>query len=193
MTSDCRHVAGFDEVGRGCIAGPVIAAAVILDDKEIPGLTDSKRLTAGKRLLLAEIIRNQATAWAIGRAEVSEIDEHNILQASLLAMQRAYAGLSLRPEVALIDGNRCPLLPITSYAIVGGDATVPSISAASVLAKVARDDEMSVMNALYPGYGFATHKGYPTKHHKNALHTYGITPLHRRSYAPVAAIVSHYG
>lgn len=179
-------VAGVDEVGRGPLAGPVVTAAVILDpDNPIEGLMDSKKLTESRREKLAEIIKENCLAWSIGRAEVEEIDKINILQATMLAMQRAIAGLSPAPDHALIDGNRCPELPCTAEAIIKGDGTVPAISAASIIAKVTRDREMVEMDALYPGYGLAGHKGYPTKKHMDALIELGVTPIHRRSFSPV--------
>lgn len=180
-------VAGVDEVGRGPLAGPVVAAAVILDTaKPIQGLADSKALSEKARDKLDAIIREQALCWAIGRAEVAEIDEINILQASLLAMRRAVLALNPQPEHALIDGNRCPpLLPCSADAIVKGDQSVAAISAASILAKVHRDREMCEMDTQYPGYGFARHKGYPTRVHLEALRKQGITPIHRRSFGPV--------
>lgn len=179
-------VAGVDEVGRGPLAGPVVTAAVILDpDNPIEGLMDSKKLTESRREKLAEIIKENCLAWSIGRAEVEEIDEINILQATMLAMQRAIAALSPAPDHALIDGNRCPELPCTAEAIIKGDGTVPAISAASIIAKVARDREMVELDNLYPGYGLAGHKGYPTRKHMDALIELGVTPIHRRSFAPV--------
>lgn len=179
-------VCGVDEVGRGPLAGPVVAAAVILDPaRPIDGLADSKRLTARRRERLDERIRKQALAWSVGRAEVVEIDTINILQASLLAMQRAVAGLAVAPACALVDGNRVPELPCGARAIVGGDATEPCISAASIIAKVVRDREMVALDAEYPGYGFARHKGYPTREHLAALRELGVTAIHRRSFAPV--------
>lgn len=181
-----KLVAGVDEVGRGPLAGPVVAAAVILDpERPIDGLADSKALSEQKREDLAVLIRERAFAWAVGRAEIEEIDRINILQASLLAMRRAVLALQPLPEFALIDGNRCPALPCPATAIIKGDATVAAISAASILAKVYRDREMVEMDCQYPGYGFASHKGYPTKAHLTALERLGITPIHRRSYAPV--------
>jgi len=184
-------VAGVDEVGRGPLAGPVVAAAVILDpDRPIEGLADSKALTERRREILDETIRERALAWAIGRAEVHEIDAINILHASLLAMQRAVAELSRVPEMALIDGNRCPELSCPARAIVGGDRTEPAISAASIIAKVARDREMTELADRYPEYGFARHKGYPTAAHLKALAAYGVTPIHRRSFAPVRKLLS---
>ncbi len=187
----CLLVAGVDEVGRGPLAGPVVAAAVILDpSRPITGLADSKVLTERRREALNEVILEQALAWAIGRAEVAEIDEINILQASLLAMQRAVAELIHRPEMALIDGNRCPILSCPARAIVGGDRIEPAISAASIIAKVARDREMTTLATLYPEYGFARHKGYPTAAHLKALSEYGVTPIHRRSFGPVRRLLS---
>lgn len=183
-------VAGVDEVGRGPLAGPVVAAAVILDpDRPIEGLDDSKKLTEARREVLAGLIRENALAWALGRAEVEEIDRINILQASLLAMRRAVLALEPGPEHALIDGNQCPRLPCTSEPVVGGDGTVPAIGAASILAKVARDAEMVQWEAEYPGYGFASHKGYGTRQHLEALRKLGPTPLHRQSFAPVRELL----
>jgi len=179
-------IAGVDEVGRGCIVGPVIAAAVILDaNQAISGLTDSKKLSAKKRELLSATIKQQALAWAIGRAEPSEIDHINILQASLLAMQRAVNSLSIQPEWLKVDGNQYPDLAIPGETIIQGDLLVAEISAASIIAKVYRDNEMSVLDVLYPGYKFSRHKGYPTKIHKEKLAELGITEQHRRSFAPV--------
>jgi ribonuclease HII len=182
--------AGVDEAGRGPLAGPVVAAAVILDPAcPIDGLTDSKQLGAARRERLAEQIRDGALAWSVARAEVEEIDRINILQASLLAMQRAVAGLSLAPQQVLVDGNQCPTLACPVQAIVRGDALVPAISAASILAKVSRDREMIELDALYPGYGLASHKGYTCSQHLRALETLGVTPIHRRSYAPVRRLL----
>ena len=179
-------VAGVDEVGRGPLAGPVVTAAVILDpENPIDGLMDSKKLSESRREELAVLIKERSLAWSIGRAEVEEIDEINILQATMLAMQRAVAGLSPAPKHALIDGNRCPQLICTAEAIIKGDGLVPSISAASIIAKVSRDNEMVELDALYPGYGLAGHKGYPTKAHRDALVELGVTPRHRRSFGPV--------
>lgn len=184
-------IAGVDEVGRGPLAGPVLAAAVILNpDRPIKGLADSKLLTAARREALYAEIQDKAFAWAIGRAEVEEIDSINILQASLLAMKRAIEALSIVPAHALIDGNRCPKeLPCSSEAIIQGDQTIAAISAASIIAKVIRDREMDVMDALYPGYGFDTNKGYPTEKHLNALRKLGVTEIHRRSFRPVAELL----
>ena len=179
-------VAGVDEVGRGPLAGPVVTAAVILDpENPIDGLMDSKKLSESRREKLAVLIKERSLAWSIGRAEVEEIDEINILQATMLAMQRAVAGLSPAPKHALIDGNRCPQLTCTAEAIVKGDGLVAAISAASIIAKVSRDNEMVELDALYPGYGLAGHKGYPTKAHRDALIELGVTPIHRRSFGPV--------
>lgn len=186
MKHTTTFIAGVDEVGRGPLAGPVLAAAVILDPaRPIAGLADSKKLSAKKREQLAAEIRTRALAFALGRAEPGEIDTINILQASLLAMQRAVAALAIAPEHALIDGNRCPQLPCTSEAVVGGDGSIESISAASIIAKVARDAEMVAMEELYPGYGFAGHKGYPTRAHREAILKLGPCPIHRKSFSPV--------
>lgn len=183
---DGRLIAGVDEVGRGPLAGPVVTAAVILDPEHpIDGLMDSKKLSEPRREKLAEIIFEHSLAWSIGRAEVEEIDKINILQATMLAMQRAVEGLSPAPEHALIDGNRCPQLSCTSEAIIKGDGLVPAISAASIIAKVSRDREMVELDLQYPGYGLAGHKGYPTKVHMDALIQLGVTPIHRRSFGPV--------
>jgi ribonuclease HII len=159
---------------------------VILDpERPIAGLADSKQLSEKRREQLAEIIRERALAWCIARAEVEEIDSINILQASLLAMQRAVRGLDPVAEFALIDGNRCPELPCPARAVVKGDSRVAAISAASIIAKVARDREMVALDRVYPGYGLARHKGYPSRQHVEALQALGVTPIHRRSYAPV--------
>ena len=183
-------MAGIDEVGRGCLVGPVLAAAVILDPrKPVSGLLDSKRLPAKRRQELAAVIRQQARAWSIGRAEASEIDAINILQASLLAMARAYAMLPIKPNRVLVDGNRYPDIDCPGEAVIGGDARVAEISAASILAKVARDEEMQTLDALYPGYGFARHKGYATRLHLTRLHSLGVTELHRQSFAPVRKLL----
>ncbi|ABI57194.1 ribonuclease HII [Alkalilimnicola ehrlichii MLHE-1] len=179
-------LAGVDEVGRGPLAGAVVAAAVILDpDRPIAGLRDSKRLSAARRSELDRRIRAQALAVSLGRAEVAEIDRLNILQASMLAMQRAVAGLDPAPVQALVDGNRAPALPCPAQAIVKGDDRVPAIAAASILAKQARDAEMRALAEQYPGYGFERHMGYPTTEHLQALRTLGACPAHRRSFAPV--------
>lgn len=185
-----RLVAGIDEVGRGCIVGPVMAAAVILDPaRPIVGLTDSKKLSEKRRCLLAVEIKAKALAWAVGRAEASEIDRINILQASFLAMQRAFSQLQIQPDFIKVDGNRMPVVACPGEAVVGGDALVAEISAASILAKVARDNEMAVLDRLYPGYSFAVHKGYPTKLHLAALAQLGVSPQHRNSFAPVKKLL----
>jgi ribonuclease HII len=183
-------VAGVDEVGRGPLCGPVVTAAVILDpSRPILGLNDSKKLSELRREQLFEEIQQKALAWCIARAEVAEIDRLNILQATMLAMQRAIAGLSVTPRLALIDGNRCPVLPIPSAALVKGDSKVPAIAAASILAKVSRDREMLELDRVYPGYGIAGHKGYPTPEHLAALVLHGPTIIHRRSFAPVRRLL----
>lgn len=211
---------GVDEAGRGPLAGPVVAAAVILDPaRPIAGLADSKKLSAARREQLAAAIRARSIAWCVAAASVVEIDSLNILQATLLAMQRAVAGLAtlpqgspkaagappwgaascfcerggalLQPGVALIDGNRCPALAVPARAIVGGDATVAEISAASILAKTTRDAGLLVLHAAYPQYGFDRHKGYGTAAHLAALRRYGPTPHHRKSFAPVRAQLEH--
>ncbi|WP_455203874.1 ribonuclease HII [Kaarinaea lacus] len=183
-------IAGVDEVGRGPLAGAVVAAAVILNPNDpIDGLVDSKKLTAQRRAQLAQQIKNGALAWALGRAEVEEIDQINILQASMLAMQRAVTALTTAPQKVLVDGNRCPELAYPTQAIIKGDATVAVISAASIIAKVARDEEMIQLHEQYPGYGLAQHKGYPTKAHLQALQTLGVSPIHRKSFAPVKRLL----
>ena len=183
-------VAGVDEVGRGPLAGPVVAAAVILDpERPIEGLADSKKLSEKRREALAEVIKEQALSWALGRAEVEEIDRLNILQASLLAMQRAVAGLQPAAEFALVDGNRCPDLACPAEAVIKGDDRVPVISAASVIAKVARDREMVALEQTFPGYGMAQHKGYPTKAHLESLQRLGVATIHRRTFGPVRKIL----
>ena len=183
-------ICGVDEAGRGPLAGPVVAAAVILDpQRPIDGLNDSKKLTAARRETLAVEIREKALAWAVAEASVEEIDRLNILQASLLAMQRAVSGLSLVPEKALVDGNKCPVLACPVEAIVGGDGKLAAIAAASILAKTVRDAQMQELHVLYPQYGFDRHKGYPTALHLAALREHGISPVHRRSYGPVAQLM----
>jgi len=181
-----RLVAGVDEAGRGPLAGPVVAAAVILDpSRPIRGLRDSKLLTEAARDRLAVAIRARALAWAVASSDVGEIDLINILQASLLAMRRAIEALGVKPEEALIDGNCCPRLPCPSRAIVKGDRDVPAISAASILAKTVRDAMLVELHGVYPVYGFAQHKGYATAEHLAALTLHGPCPAHRRSFAPV--------
>ena len=180
---------GVDEAGRGPLAGPVVAAAVILDPgRRIDGLNDSKKLSARRREALAVEIREKALAWAVAEASVEEIDRINILQASLLAMQRAVAALPTQPERALIDGNRCPELSCPAEAIVGGDGKVASIAAASILAKTVRDAGMRKLHEDYPAYGFDRHMGYPTAQHFAALQENGPCAAHRRSFAPVAQL-----
>lgn len=182
------YVAGVDEVGRGPLAGPVVTAAVILDPQNpIPGLADSKKLTEKRREFLVPLIQKYALAWAMGRAEPGEIDELNILQASLLAMKRAVEALSISPEHVLVDGIHAPTLNCPVTTIIKGDQSEPAIAAASILAKVARDQEMVALDNVYPGYGFAKHKGYPTKQHQQALLSLGVTDIHRRSFGPVRA------
>ncbi|EOV8086721.1 ribonuclease HII [Providencia huaxiensis] len=179
-------IAGVDEVGRGPLVGAVVTAAVILDpNKPIAGLADSKKLTEKKREKLFDEIQEKALCWCIGRAEPEEIDNINILHATMLAMQRAVAGLSIVPEYVLIDGNRCPELPMPSQAVIKGDSLVQEISAASILAKVIRDREMVELDIAFPEYGFAKHKGYPTAYHLEKLAQYGATEFHRKSFAPV--------
>ena len=180
-------VAGVDEAGRGPLAGPVVAAAVILDDlKPIKGLADSKQLTALRRERLYDEIRAKALCCSIAQASVEEIDQLNILQATMLAMRRAVLGLRLKPTKVLVDGNRLPALDVLAEAIVSGDALVPCISAASILAKVTRDRMLCELHQLHPSYGFDRHKGYGTAEHLRALQTHGALPAHRRSFAPVA-------
>ncbi len=181
-----QSIAGVDEAGRGPLAGPVFAAAVILDsEKSIAGLADSKQLTAKKREYLAKKIQERAKTWAIGRAEVEEIDRLNIFHASLLAMQRAVCALALIPSLVLVDGKHCPKLDYASKAIIKGDEKIAVISAASILAKVHRDASMILLDAEYPGYGLAQHKGYTTQQHLQALKKLGPSPIHRRSFSPV--------
>ncbi|MCM7468990.1 ribonuclease HII [Enterobacter bugandensis] len=179
-------VAGVDEVGRGPLVGAVVTAAVILDpSRPIMGLNDSKKLSEKRRLALFDEIKEKALAWSVGRAEPNEIDDLNILHATMLAMQRAVAGLKVVPEYVLIDGNRCPALPMPSMAVVKGDSRVAEISAASIIAKVTRDAEMAALDFTYPAYGFAQHKGYPTAFHLEKLAEHGATEHHRRSFGPV--------
>ena len=181
-------LAGCDEVGRGPLAGDVVAAAVILDPEQpIAGLDDSKKLSEKKRDLLFDEIQAKAKSWCIARASVAEIDRINILQASLLAMTPAVQGLHIQPEHVLVDGNKLPKWNYAAEAVVKGDSRVAAISAASILAKVTRDREMIALDKVYPGYGFADHKGYPTQVHMAALDKLGITPIHRTSYGPIKA------
>ena len=183
-------VCGVDEAGRGPLAGPVYAAAVILDPgQHIAGLADSKALSPSRRLKLADLIRRHACAWAVASASVAEIDELNILQASLLAMKRAIEKLSVAPSEVLVDGNQCPRIDYPVKAIIRGDSTVQSISAASILAKTERDAEMLRLHLLYPQYGLDRHKGYPTAAHLAALRLHGVLEIHRRSYAPIRRLL----
>ena len=187
-------IAGVDEVGRGPLIGAVVTAAVILDpSRPIAGLTDSKALSEKKRQVLAEQIKQNALAWHIARAEVHEIDQLNILHATMLAMTRAVEGLSIQPDFVKVDGNRLPKWHYAAEAIVKGDSKVAEISAASILAKVARDEEMLQLDAKYPQYGFAAHKGYPTKAHMEALQRHGALPEHRRSFRPVMQVLLEAG
>ena len=179
-------IAGIDEAGRGPLAGPVVAAAVILDPtRKVKGLRDSKVMTPEQRDIVAADIRARAIAWAVASSDVSEIDTLNILRATLLAMRRAFDGLSIRPIEALIDGDRCPELTCPAYAIVKGDRDVPAISAASIIAKTTRDAMLTELDREYPMYGFARHKGYGTPEHLAALDLHGPCPHHRKSFAPV--------
>ncbi|WP_406642853.1 ribonuclease HII [Pectobacterium brasiliense] len=179
-------IAGVDEVGRGPLVGAVVTAAVILDPtRPIVGLADSKKLSEKRRLSLYDEIKEKALAWSLGRAEPEEIDQLNILHATMLAMQRAVAGLAVVPDFVLIDGNRCPALPMPAQAVVKGDSRVAEISAASIMAKVTRDREMVELDQRFPAYGFAQHKGYPTAFHLEKLAALGATEFHRRSFAPV--------
>jgi ribonuclease HII len=183
-------IAGVDEVGRGPLVGAVVTAAVILDpNNPIVGLTDSKKLSEKKRNVLFDEIKEKAVAWSLGRCEPEEIDELNILQATMVAMQRAVADLSVQPDFVLIDGNKIPQLPMAAQAVVKGDLRVAEISAASIIAKVTRDREMEVLDAQFPQYGFAKHKGYPTKAHFEALDLHGAIEQHRKSFKPVKRIL----
>ncbi len=185
-----ERICGVDEAGRGPLAGPVFAAAVILDPaRPIAGLRDSKKLSASRRDELADIIRRDALAWSIAQCSEAEIDALNILQAPMLAMRRAIEGLSVPPTLALIDGNRCPVCSIRTEAIIKGDDKVAEISAASILAKTARDAALLEMHHQYPQYAFDQHKGYPTALHLERLREHGVSPLHRRSYAPVRKLL----
>lgn len=184
-------VCGVDEAGRGPLAGPVFAAAVILDEaRPIAGLRDSKKLPEARRDELALEIKRHALAWSIAQCSEAEIDELNILQATMLAMRRAIEGLGVAPTLALIDGNRCPVVGVLTEAIVKGDDKVPAISAASILAKTARDAALMQLHARYPEYAFDRHKGYPTALHLERLRMHGVSPVHRRSYAPVRALLN---
>lgn len=187
---DTSVICGVDEAGRGPLAGPVVAAAVILDpSRPIDGLRDSKQLSAGRRERLAVLIRERALGWAVARASVAEIDRQDILRAALLAMRRAVAGLPIAPTLARVDGNQPPRLACGIELIVGGDAVEPCISAASILAKTVRDADMARLHARFPQYGFDRHKGYPTAEHVELLRRHGPCPAHRRSFAPVRAVL----
>ncbi|MFA9499142.1 ribonuclease HII [Mannheimia sp. E30BD] len=187
---NAKLIAGVDEVGRGPLVGAVVTAAVILDpNNPIEGLMDSKKLSEKKRLALAEEIKTKALSWSLGRAEPAEIDELNILHATMLAMQRAVEGLHIQPDFILVDGNRPPLFSVPAQAVVKGDSLVAEISAASIIAKVARDQEMDELDKQFPQYGFAKHKGYPTKLHFEKLIEFGATPYHRKSFAPVKKVL----
>ncbi|KPP97837.1 ribonuclease HII [Marinobacter sp. HL-58] len=195
---ECRYqgrlLAGVDEVGRGPLVGAVVTAAVILDpDKPIPGLADSKKLTEKRREALYDQIIEQAASWSLGRCEADEIDRLNIFRATMVAMERAVAGLHIRPEYVLVDGNRCPDWHWPSEPVVKGDSRVEAISAASILAKVTRDREMAELHKTYPDYGFASHKGYPTPVHLDALGRLGATTQHRRSFRPVQEAIDAVG
>lgn len=189
-----RLICGVDEAGRGPLAGPVYAAAVILHaDRPLPGLADSKKLSERTRDRLAPLIREQALAWAVAFASVEEIDALNILQATLLAMRRAVESLALRPDEVLVDGTHCPGIDLPVRAIVRGDSSVAAISAASILAKTARDAEMQRLHALFPQYGLDRHKGYPTAEHLAALREHGVAGIYRRSYRPVRELLAGAG
>jgi ribonuclease HII len=191
---DVRLICGVDEVGRGPLIGAVVTAAVILDPaRPIAGLTDSKKLTEKRRLQLSELIKQHALCWALGRAEPDEIDELNILHATMLAMRRAVAALPVQPEWVLVDGNRTTDFGVPATAVVKGDLLVAEISAASILAKVARDSEMHQLHQAYPQYGFADHKGYPTAAHLAAIAAHGVLSQHRRSFKPVRQVLEQQG
>lgn len=195
---ECRYqgrlLAGVDEVGRGPLIGAVVTAAVILDpENPVEGLTDSKKLTEKRREALFDEITEKALCWNLGRCEAGEIDQLNIYQATMVAMERAVAGLAIAPEYVLVDGNRCPKWHWPSEPVVKGDLRVAAISAASILAKVTRDREMTEMDTQWPGYGLARHKGYPTPDHLEALGRLGVTPQHRRSFRPVREALETVG
>ena len=190
MSAELKLVAGVDEVGRGPLIGSVVAAACILPSEyDLPNLMDSKKLTEKKRSVLNELIRSQAVAWSIAEASAGEVDEINVLQASLLAMKRAVETLGSQPEFVLVDGNKLPQWRYQAQAIVGGDGSEPCISAASILAKVYRDQQMIELGKQYPQYGFERHKGYPTKQHMEALKEYGFLPEHRKTFGPVKKLI----
>ena len=192
MSISDQLIAGIDEVGRGCLAGSVFAAVVILDKaKPIQGLDDSKKLSPRRRAILCAEIQTFAKDWSIGRADPSEIDQINILQASLLAMQRAFSGLACKPDWVCVDGNVLPALNCPGEAIVGGDQLIPEISAASIIAKVCRDKEMLFLDCLYPGYEFGKHKGYPTRAHRQCMSQLGVMEIHRTSFAPVRKLMAN--
>lgn len=187
---DVRLICGVDEVGRGPLIGAVVTAAVILDSaRPVAGLTDSKKLSEKRRNELAAQIKQQALCWALGRAEPAEIDQLNILHATMLAMRRAVAALAIQPEWVLVDGNRTTEFGVPASAVIKGDLLVPEISAASILAKVARDEEMQALHLQHPQFGFANHKGYPTAAHLAAIAQYGVLPEHRRSFKPVRLVL----
>ncbi|EOG9061578.1 ribonuclease HII [Vibrio fluvialis] len=183
-------IAGVDEVGRGPLVGDVVTAAVILDpNNPIEGLNDSKKLSEKKRLALLPEIQEKALAWSVGRCSPKEIDELNIFQATMLAMQRAVQGLAIKPDLVLVDGNKIPQLPMDAQAVVKGDLRVAQISAASIIAKVVRDQEMEELDKAYPQFGFAKHKGYPTKAHFDAIEQHGVIEQHRRSFGPIKRVL----
>jgi ribonuclease HII len=190
LINKTEMLAGVDEVGRGPLAGPVVAAAVILNpENPIEGLNDSKKINQKKRESMSIEIQSKSLAWSLGRAEVEEIDKLNILKASLLAMKRAIESLVLKPKLIAVDGQYTPEVDYEKIAIIKGDSLIPAISAASIIAKVARDKEMIEFDEIYPGYGFSSHKGYPTKQHIESLEILGITEIHRRSFSPVAKLI----
>ncbi|WP_412499341.1 ribonuclease HII [Vibrio furnissii] len=190
IPSGYHLIAGVDEVGRGPLVGDVVTAAVILDPNHpIEGLNDSKKLSEKKRLALLPEIQQKALAWSVGRCSPQEIDELNIFQATMLAMQRAVDGLAIKPDLVLVDGNKIPSLPMDAQAVVKGDLRVAQISAASIIAKVVRDQEMEELDKAYPQFGFAKHKGYPTKAHFEAIEQHGVIDQHRRSFGPVKRVL----
>lgn len=190
IPSGYHLIAGVDEVGRGPLVGDVVTAAVILDPNHpIEGLNDSKKLSEKKRLALLPEIQQKALAWSVGRCSPQEIDELNIFQATMLAMQRAVDGLAINPDLVLVDGNKIPSLPMDAQAVVKGDLRVAQISAASIIAKVVRDQEMEELDKAYPQFGFAKHKGYPTKAHFEAIEQHGVIDQHRRSFGPVKRVL----